>query len=135
MFQLSCENYIRKNGCNCSGQPEALAAEGVFFWTTQNIVDPIRKLEKSVAGFVSQEHGEKLVMEAPDIHTDNEVGSLASAVMKMADDINDYISEAVEAERVASEMKELATRDALTGIRNKAAFASYVQELQDELTY
>jgi diguanylate cyclase (GGDEF)-like protein len=28
-------------------------------------------------------------------------------------------------------MKELATRDSLTGIRNKAAFTSYVQELQD----
>jgi diguanylate cyclase (GGDEF)-like protein len=102
-----------------------------IFWTTKNIVSPIRKLEKSVAGFASQKHGEKLVMEAPDIHIDNEVGSLAAAVMKMADDINDYISETIEAERVASEMKELATRDSLTGIRNKAAFTSYVQELQD----
>lgn len=102
-----------------------------IFWSTHNIVTPIRTLERSVKGFASRNHGQKLIMEDPDIHTNNEVESLAAAVMKMADDINDYVTEVVEAEHVASEMRELATRDPLTGIRNKAAFASCMQELQE----
>lgn len=104
-------------------------------WSTHNIVAPIQKLEKSLAGFVSRAHGQTLAMENPDIHTNNELEALSEAVMRMADDINDYVAEVVEAERVAAEMRELANRDALTGIRNKGAFTAVIQELQDRIDW
>lgn len=106
-----------------------------ILWSTRNIVTPIQKLEKSVTGFVAQSQGQRLTMEAPDIHTHNEIESLSSAVVKMADDINDYVAKIVEAERVAAEMKELVNIDALTGIRNRASFASYIQELQERIDH
>jgi diguanylate cyclase (GGDEF)-like protein len=104
-------------------------------WSTRRIVKPIQRLEKSVSGFVSKSQGEELRMEDPGIHTNNEIGSLASSVMKMADDINDYVGKVVEAERVAAEMRDLASRDTLTGFRNRAAFASYIQELQEQIDH
>lgn len=104
-----------------------------ILWSTRVIVRPIKKLEKSVAGFVSADRSQTLDMEDPQIHTNNELESLSTAVMQMADDINDYVKEVVEAERVASEMRELASKDALTGIRNKGAFAAVIQGIQDRL--
>lgn len=104
-----------------------------IFWSTHNIVNPIWKLEKSVTGFAGRIHGQTLQMEDPDIHTNNELESLSRAVMKMADDINIYVKEVVEAERIASEMKELASRDPLTGIRNKGAFDTLMQEMQERI--
>ena len=104
-----------------------------IFWSTRVIVTPIKKLEKSVAGFVSGDRSQTLAMEDPEIHTNNELESLSTAVMQMADDINDYVKEVVEAERVASEMRELANRDALTGIRNKGAFAAAIQGIQERI--
>ena len=106
---------------------------GFIFWSTRVIVTPVKKLEDSLTGFVSTNHGQALAMEDPDIHTGNELESLSDAVMQMADDINDYVKEVVEAERVAAEMRELANKDALTGIRNKAAFIAATEEIQDRL--
>lgn len=104
-----------------------------ILWSSRNIVTPILKLERSVAGFTAQKHGQKLIMEAPDIHTHNELESLASIVMDMADDINDYVTEVVEAERVAAEMRDLAHKDSLTGVMNKTAFAAFIQDLQERI--
>ena len=106
---------------------------GFLLWSSRSIVTPIQKLEQSVAGFADRSHGERLTMEAPDIHTGNEIESLAAAVSKMADDINTYVTELVEAERIATEMSELANKDPLTGIRNKTAFAAHIQDLQDRI--
>ncbi len=104
-----------------------------IFWTNRAIIAPIQRLENSVSGFVSREHGQKLAMEDPNIHTNNEMGSLSNAVMKMADDINEYVTEVVEAERVAAEMRELASKDPLTSTRNKGAFAAALQEIQEKI--
>ena len=43
------------------------------------------------------------------------------------------VEEVVDAERVASEMRELALKDPLTGVRNKGAFAACLQELQERV--
>lgn len=110
---------------------------GFILWSSRDIVEPIRRLEKSVAGFVSRDRSQALVMEPPNIHTNNEIESLSVAVMKMADDINEYVVDVVEAEReaermrvLATKMSELANKDALTGIRNKNAFDATLLELQ-----
>lgn len=113
-----------------------------IFWSTHFIVTPIQKLEKSVVGFATQSHGHHdLTMKDPHIHTNNEIESLASAVVKMADDIKVYVTEIVEAEKeaeemrlVASEMSELANKDSLTGIKNKTAYDIAVRKIEQEIS-
>ena len=108
-----------------------------IFWGAKRVVDPIRKLEKSVVGFVDQKTCGELRYEAPDIHTGNEIESLSNAVTHMTEDLDGYINKVVDAEReserlrvIASDMTELANKDSLTGVKNKNALALHVQELQ-----
>ena len=108
-----------------------------IFWGSKRVVDPIRKLEKSVVGFVDQKTCGELRYEAPDIHTGNEIESLSNAVTHMTEDLDGYINKVVDAEReserlrvIASDMTELANKDSLTGVKNKNALALHVQELQ-----
>ena len=110
-----------------------LFMSGFVIWITRSVADPIARLEKSVVSFASREHGTKLSMNDPDIHTHNEIESLSRSVMKMADDINNYVNEVIEAERAVTEISELVSKDQITGIRNRLAFTSYMQDLQERL--
>ena len=114
---------------------------GLFFtglfivWSNRNITNPIRKLEKSVAGFAEQSHDKRdvegLIMEDPEIHTGNEIEGLSKAILKMADDIVEYVNVIVSTEHKAEELGELAIKDSLTGVRNKTAYDSAVRDIED----
>lgn len=114
---------------------------GVFFtglfiiWSNRNITNPIRKLEKSVAGFADQSHNKRtidgLIMEDPEIHTGNEIEGLSKAILKMADDIIEYVNVIVSTEHKAEELGELAVKDSLTGVRNKTAYDNMVRDLEE----
>jgi len=115
---------------------------GVFFtglfivWSNHNITNPIKKLEKSVVGFASQSNNKRdvegLIMTDPEINTGNEIEGLSKAILKMADDIVEYVHVIVSTEHKAEELGELAIRDALTGVRNKTAYDRLVKDI-DEL--
>ena len=107
---------------------------GIFlFWSRNNITRPIRQLERSAVGFADHSHGQRdvdaLSFDAPEIKKDNEIKALANAVVKMTKDMRDYVSEIVNAEEKAANMQELAIRDALTGIRNKAGYDNEVKRI------
>ena len=114
---------------------------GLFFtglfiiWSNRNITNPIKKLEKSVAGFADQSHNKRdidgLIMEDPEIHTGNEIEGLSKAILKMADDIVEYVDVIVSTEHKAEELGELAVKDSLTGVRNKTAYDSVVRDLEE----
>ena len=110
-----------------------LFTAGFILWSTRNIVTPIRELEKSVTGFVTQSQGQQFTLTAPSLRTNNEIASLSAAAVKMADDINDYVAKIVEAERVAAEMRDMVNKDSLTGLRNRVTFASYIQQMQERI--
>ena len=100
---------------------------GIFlYWSRRNITQPIRRLEQSAVGFVDHSHGQRdvgaLSFDAPNMKTDNEIKSLSDAVVKMTEDMRDYVSDIISAEKKAANMQELAHRDSLTGIRNKTAY-------------
>lgn len=113
---------------------------GFFFiaffllWAKINITSPIRKLEKSAAGFAGHSHGQRdveaLTFEAPEIKEDNEIKALSEAVVKMVQDMRDYVSDIINAENKAANMQELANRDALTGIRNKTAYDTEIHRIE-----
>ena len=97
-----------------------------LFWSRRNITKPILRLEQSAVGFVDHSHGQRnvdaLCFDAPEMKTDNEIKSLSDAVIKMTEDMRDYVTDIISAEKKAANMQELANRDALTGIRNKNAY-------------
>ena len=100
---------------------------GLFLlWSHENITKPIRKLEESAVGFVGHSHGQRdvkaLSFNAPDINADNEIKSLSDAVVKMTEDMREYVTDIISAEEKAASMQKLANNDALTGIRNKTAY-------------
>ncbi len=116
-----------------------------LIWTRLNILNPIVSLEKCVVAFAEKSHGQRdinlLNFEEPEIRTKNELFNLSKAVTKMTRDIRDYIKEIVEAEskademsRQASQMSELANKDALTGIRNKTAYDSAIKNMEYDLS-
>ncbi|MCR5656764.1 MAG: GGDEF domain-containing protein, partial [Butyrivibrio sp.] len=111
-----------------------------LLWAKKNITEPISALEQGVVDFAKRSHGQHdlnaLKFNAPDIHTQNEVKSLATAVTQMSVDMHDYVVEILSAEKEAREMKmqadrfnELANRDALTGIRNKTAYNREIESM------
>lgn len=111
-----------------------------LFWAKKNITEPISVLEQGVVDFANRSHGQHdlnaLKFDAPDIHTHNEVESLATAVTLMSVDMQNYVVEILSAEKEAREMKiqadrfnELANRDALTGIRNKTAYNREIESM------
>lgn len=111
---------------------------GLFLlWSRKNITLPIKKLEESAVGFVDRSHGQRdidaLSFDAPQMTANNEIKSLSDAVVKMTEDMRDYVSDIISAEDKAERMRELANRDSLTGIRNKMAFDNEMRCLQERL--
>ena len=106
-------------------------------WSHYNITKPIKKLENSVTAFAYQ-HKEKddldaIAIENPNIHTNNEVESLANAVVKMSRDMRDYAENVIEAENKARMLKEIANKDALTNVRNKACYDTFVEDMNRKI--
>ena len=108
-----------------------------IFWSRKNITIPIGKLEESAVGFADHSHGQRdvnaLCFTPPDMNTDNEIKSLSDAVVKMTDDIRDYVSDIICAEKKAANMKELANHDALTGLNNKTAYLAEMRRVEKEI--
>ena len=97
-----------------------------LFWSRKNITKPIRLLEEIAVRFVNHSHGQ-MSGDAPDgvgteRKTDNEIRALSDAVIKMTEDMRDYVTDIASTEKKAVGLQALDSRDALTGIRNKAAY-------------
>ena len=104
-------------------------------WSRKNITKPIKKLEESAVGFIGHSHGQRdveaLNFEAPSLSKNNEIKSLSDAVVKMTEDMREYVSDVISAERKAASMEELANHDALTGVRNKTAYNTAITLVTD----
>ena len=82
-------------------------------WATVNITRPIGEVEKSVVRFANTSHQsgdpDALVLNMPQIRTENEVASLAVAVEKMAEDMRQYAKGLVAAEQVQEQTNAMIT--------------------------
>lgn len=108
-----------------------------LLWSKRNITSPIRSLEESAVGFVDHSHGQRsieaLSFEAPEITNDNEIKSLSDAIVRMTEDMRDYVTDIISAEKKAENMQQLANRDALTGIRNKTAYDGEIERVKESI--
>ena len=114
-----------------------------LWWTRRNITLPVKLLEKGVVDYAGRSQGQRdveaLKFHAPAIRTDNEVESLSRAITRMTENMQDYVSDILSAEEnsrsmksLAEAMRELATIDDLTGVRNKTAYSREVEKLERE---
>ena len=123
-----------------------IIALGVIFifvflmWVRIRVTIPIKELEYSVVSFADSAHGKRnpdeLVFTPPEINTGNEVESLGRAVTKLSEDMRDYVNEILSAEIEAdvlrssvTKMNVIAFQDALTGVKNKAAYDKKIEAL------
>ncbi|MBO4429027.1 MAG: diguanylate cyclase [Clostridia bacterium] len=105
------------------------------------LVKPIRLLSKSAAEYCSNDSS-MLYNGFADIkiNTHDEIEELANSMKQMENDINAHISELRYmntelslSKTVVTEMTELANTDALTGVRNKTAYDSEAQTIENEI--
>lgn len=112
----------------------------LLIWMRMNVTKPLFDLESSVTAFAETTAGrrdpDELVFTPPAIRANNEVASLSAAVTKLSDDMRDYIKGMVAAENEAkglqkhvTEMNDIAYKDALTQVKNKAAYDEKAESL------
>ena len=108
-----------------------------FVWADINITYPLETLERSVVSFAEISHRQRdpdaLVMQPTDIHTRNEVESLAHAVEKMSEDMRDYVKSILSTEQELEKMNVIAHKDSLTGVNNKTSFDMHTEELNAKI--
>ena len=68
------------------------------------------------------------------VYRNDEIGDITIQMNEMVDRLNSTMNELVNSQRYADAMSELATRDSLTGIRNKMAFTFYIEGLQEKVS-
>ncbi len=105
----------------------------MVFWMRQRILSPLKKIGETAGDFEVKSRGQKdpdvLVLKNESIHTGDEMEALADSLVAMSQNMKAYVEEliqsAVEVERMKQEVtraNNLAMRDALTGVKNKAAY-------------
>ena len=115
-----------------------------LLWLRRNVTRPLKLLENSVTEFAGKSTGKRnpdeLLFNPPEIHTRNEVQSLSEAFAKLSGDMRDYIKGIVAAEDETrglqahmTVMNEIAYQDALTKVKNKAAYDKKKQELAQDI--
>lgn len=67
------------------------------------------------------------------VYRNDEIGDITSSLNEMVDRLNFTMNELLSTQQHADAMSRLATRDSLTGIRNKTAYDSQIQLLNEEL--
>ena len=105
------------------------------------IIRPINQISRAVSHYGSgMENVSSSELDALTIRTQDEIESLYLSIKKMLVDINGYIDNLVkttkelsQTRRKASEMDELANRDALTGACSKLAYERIVGELTQQM--
>ena len=113
-------------------------------WLRQRVDAPLDELTRAVGAFSIHRDERKepasLVMTRPNVHTGDELEALADALVATSEEMRVYVesmlSSAVRQETMRHEISivnDLAQRDALTGVRTKAAFDNVAETLDDEI--
>ena len=106
-------------------------------WTKRNVLKPIETLEKSVSDYLDKgldsQDPQSLLFEMPDVHSGNEVESLARKIVLMSEALCVTVSNTLLTEEELAEMSIIAHKDALTQVGNKSAYKNYLDEMQEKV--
>ncbi|MBQ9459053.1 MAG: diguanylate cyclase [Oscillospiraceae bacterium] len=112
--------------------------------TERNLILPVKSMSYCAGAFAydSEEAREENVaqLRALDIRTGDEIENLYHAFLKTTEDSMEYVDNLIHARLQVAEMKEqvsamdkIAYKDALTGLRNKAAYDEFITRLDGEI--
>ncbi|MBR4642655.1 MAG: GGDEF domain-containing protein [Selenomonadaceae bacterium] len=103
-----------------------------------NIVLPVNTMDYCARNFAydNDKHCEDNVeqLRKLEIHTGDEIENLYHALLKTTQDVVDYFEKLRRARRQVAEMDELAHKDSLTGIKNKAAYDEEIAKLDEKIS-
>ncbi len=124
---------------------------GTTLWMQFRILRPISIIEKVASEFEEKSRTEMnpgvLVLDIPDIKTGDELESLADTISEMSFRMKSYVDMLLQSEtrmtslehdldesrKKAMQLGEMATKDPLTGIRNRSAYDVEVEKTKNEL--
>lgn len=105
----------------------------LLFWIRSNVTKPLRLLHQSVTDFANTSTGKRnpdeLIYNPPDIKAKNEVRAVADAVKKLSLDMRDYVKRIIAAEDETKGLQTRVYQDALTKVKNMAAFKQIKESL------
>ena len=105
--------------------------EMYFFSHLEYLMEPIAKENDGIDISIDSD---KEVPIRDYVHlSSEEIGDMAFRLNEMVEQLKETIRDLGKAEERADRMHELANRDALTSVKNKTAFDSYMKSIQDEL--
>lgn len=121
-----------------------LTGISLSIWLQNYISTPILELEKSVREYAEKNHESadfsELTFDSPDIHTGNEIETLADSIVKMSEDMKNYFEailiareRAEHAEKEAESLTTIAYQDPLTHVKSKAAYDMAINALNKEV--
>ena len=112
----------------------ALISVLFMLWTKKNVIKPIEVLEQSVSDYLADgldsEDPDSLVLPMPDIHSDNEVESLAKKIVLMSEALCLTVNNTINTAQELEYMSVIAHKDSLTQVGNKSAYKNYLEQLQ-----
>ena len=117
---------------------------GMILWLNERVINPLQKIEKNARSFAENSHLQKdpslLLMDNPDVHTGDELESLADTIVAMSRDMRDYAEDLIRSSHRIQNMtlemtrvNDFALRDALTGVKNKAAYDKIEVRLNSDI--
>lgn len=122
----------------------ALAAFTAIWLVDRFIVKPVNKLSEAAVGYTKdvRKDTEGFHRFADlDIHTGDEIETLADSITRMEHDMNSHIANLLSARNALDKSKEYAEEmerksyiDALTGVRNKRSYDSAIENLRADIT-
>ena len=139
LVDLSMDDIIAKEGSNTRELTIlliSLSAGAVlvgFLLVLFLIARPVRILTKAANDYTKGDDQELNKFEKIRIRTKDEIEDLSISMKKMEKDINHYIVDILDANKKASEMKQLADRDALTGMNNKRSYFEIEERINEEI--
>ncbi len=109
----------------------------MVLWLRRRVTWPLSLIEssaRSLATLAEKSHGlrdpDMISFERPDIDTGDELESLTDTLVTMSEELRSYVKDTMSAESKAVELRELAIKDALTGIRNKTAYDNEMRKIE-----
>ena len=122
----------------------ALAAFAAIWLVDRSIVKPVNRLSEAAVGYTNdvKHNSEGFHRFADlDIHTGDEIETLADSITRMEHDMNSHIAnllstrnELDKSKEYAEEMEKKSYIDALTGVRNKRSYDSAIDNLRADIT-
>ena len=97
------------------------------------VVDPINQLTDAAERFRKDNELQSHVFENLNIHTGDEIETLAESMALMEESLNRNIANLVQVSDALEKSEKLAVKDALTGIRNKLGYNREAERLENEI--